>query len=190
MAPNIKEEILRLDVSVSDTLRVQVGDASENLFEAALDLTRTHATLLDGGVKISTRAILHHFAPVLSFILNKVDSLDNVDVVESGGDTELSSEFLDIFLLCLVLTALTEFLISRGIGSRPSEVVTLIDRRSSTYLDSIQLFFRTVPLVSESYDASGTFANGYTLADSILLEKAGGAFCGSSALRRSIRFAT
>jgi hypothetical protein len=44
------------------------------------------------------------------FVLDEVDSLNDVGVVQSGRDTEFRSELLDVFLFRLVLSSLSEFL--------------------------------------------------------------------------------
>jgi hypothetical protein len=41
---SIEEQILWFDIPVSDTLAMKIGDSKEYLFEAAFDLTRTHAS--------------------------------------------------------------------------------------------------------------------------------------------------
>ncbi len=47
---------------------------------------------------------------MLVFILHKIDGLDNVGVVERGGDAEFGGELLDVFFFCLVLSSLAELL--------------------------------------------------------------------------------
>jgi len=135
---------------MGNTLTMQVRDSSQDLPEAAFYFTRRHAPLLYRSVEISTRAELHHFAPVLALILYEVDSLDDVNVVESGRDTEFCCEFLDIFLFCFVLPALSEL------------------------LDGINLLFTAVPLVHKTDDRGGTFPDRHFLADTVLLEQARG----------------
>lgn len=81
MALGIEEKILGLDVAVSNALAVEIGQARKNLLEAAFDFTRGHTPALDRCVKIATGTVLHHFTPVLIFVLNKVNSLDDVRVV-------------------------------------------------------------------------------------------------------------
>lgn len=110
MTLRIKEQVLWLDVTVGHTLTVQILDATEDLLEAALNLTRRHVALLDGGIKISTGTELHDFAPVLLLILDEVDGLDDVDVVESGRDAKLGGQFLDVFLFCFVFSSFPELL--------------------------------------------------------------------------------
>lgn len=58
MPPRIKEQILRLDVAVRDALRVEVPNPAQNLLEAALDLARRHAALLDRRVEVAAGAEL------------------------------------------------------------------------------------------------------------------------------------
>lgn len=48
------------------------------------------------------------------------------------------------------------------------------DDDSETYLDSVQLLLRPIPLVRESHNRSGTFADGEFLTDTILFAQAGG----------------
>ena len=82
MALSVEEEILRLDVAMGDALAVEVGDAGEHLPEAALDLWGGHAALLDDGVEIAAGAVLHDLAPVVAFVLDKIDGLDNVFMMQ------------------------------------------------------------------------------------------------------------
>lgn len=69
---------------------------------------------LDGGVEIATRTEFHDFTPVHSFILNEIDGLDDVGMVQGGGDAKLCGEFLDVFLFALVFATFAEFLTSWG----------------------------------------------------------------------------
>jgi len=77
----IEEYILGLDIAVGNTLGVEVRNSQQYLPEATFDFTRSHASLLDRRIEIATRAEFHNFAPVLIFVLNKIDGLDDVDVV-------------------------------------------------------------------------------------------------------------
>lgn len=81
MTTGIKEEILRFDIAMSDTLSVQIRNTSDNLLETALDLGWTHTTLLDGSIQVTTRAELHYFAPVMIVVLNKIHSFDDINVM-------------------------------------------------------------------------------------------------------------
>jgi hypothetical protein len=60
---------------------MEVRHALQNLPEATLNFTRRHASFLDRSIEITTRAKFHDLTPVLILILNKIDSLDNVDVM-------------------------------------------------------------------------------------------------------------
>ena len=106
----VEKEVLGLDVSMGDALRVEVLDTLENLFETTLYLTGTHATTSDRRVEITAGTVLHDLAPVLVLILDKINGLDDVWVVEGRRDAEFGSELLDILFLCLVLTTFTELL--------------------------------------------------------------------------------
>jgi hypothetical protein len=106
----VEEQVLGFDVSVGHTLGMQVLDTLKNLFKATLDLARAHAATFDRSVEISARTVLHDLTPVLILVFDQIYGLDNVDVVQGGGDAELGSEFLDILFLCLVLAALAELL--------------------------------------------------------------------------------
>ena len=97
-----------------NTLAVQVGDTSQDLLEAALDLGRGHAPALDGSIEVAAGTELHDFAPVLVLVLHKVDRLHNVDVVQRRRYAELRRELLDVLLLRLVLSSLTELLQAEG----------------------------------------------------------------------------
>lgn len=58
MTVAVEEEVFGFDVSVGDTHRVQVGDAVNQLLEAAVDFDSRHVSLLDCVVKIATTAVL------------------------------------------------------------------------------------------------------------------------------------
>ena len=53
---------------------------------------------LNCGVEVSSRAELHHFAPILILILNEIDSFHDVGVVQHGRDAELCGKLLDVLL--------------------------------------------------------------------------------------------
>lgn len=106
----VEHDVFRFDVAVSDAHRVQVSDARKDLLKVRVDLGRRHVALLDRCVQVAARTVLHHFAPVLMFVLNEVDRLDNVFVVQRRRNTKLGRQLLDVFLLGLVLSALSEFL--------------------------------------------------------------------------------
>ena len=110
MALHVEEEVLRLDVTMGNTLTVKICDTGEDLLEAALNLARRHPTALDGRIQVTTGAELHDLAPMLVLILDEVDGLDDIHVVQRGRYAELGREFLDILLLCLVLSPLAELL--------------------------------------------------------------------------------
>ena len=78
----IKEDVLRLEVTVGDALRMEVADAGKDLLEATLDLARGHVALLDRSVEVAATAELHDLTPFLALVLNEVDGLDDIDVVQ------------------------------------------------------------------------------------------------------------
>lgn len=82
MALRVEEQILRLDVTMGNTLAVKIVHAGQDLLEAALDLARRHAPSLDRCVEVSAWAELHDFAPVLILVLDEIDGLDDVDVMQ------------------------------------------------------------------------------------------------------------
>ena len=92
----------------------------------------------------------HDFTPVVLLILDQVNGLDNVLVVEGGRDTELARQLLDILLLGLVLSALTE----------------LLDCKET--LGTIVILGQ---LVGETDDSCSSLANVAFVAQSILLQK-------------------
>jgi hypothetical protein len=96
---------------MGDALGVKICDPSKKLFETAFDLAGAHLTPFDRAIEIPTRTILHDLAPMMLLVLDQVDCLNNVGVVQCRGDTELGSEFLHVFLFCLVLPPLAEFLL-------------------------------------------------------------------------------
>lgn len=113
MTLRIKEEVLRLDVTMCDTLVVEVLNPSENLPETTFHLRWGHATSLDRSIEITARAELHDFAPMQSLVLNEVHGLDDVDVMERRRDAELRRELLDVFFLSLIFPPFPELLQSQ-----------------------------------------------------------------------------
>lgn len=77
----IEEYILGLEVAVSNPLRMEVGNSMQDLFEATFDFTRRHTPFLDRGVEVTTGAVFHDLAPVLTLILDEIYGLNNVDVM-------------------------------------------------------------------------------------------------------------
>ena len=110
MSPSVQKQILRLDIPVRHTHRMQILDTLQDLLETAFDFADAHVALFDGSVKISTWTILHDFTTMVLFVLNEVDGLDDIGVVQGGRDAEFRSELLDVFLFRLVLSSLSEFL--------------------------------------------------------------------------------
>ena len=110
MALHVEEQVLRLNVTVGYTLTMKVGDAGQDLLEAAFDLARRHATTFDSRVQVAAWAELHDLAPVLVLVLDEVDGLDDVHVMQRRRYAELGRELLDVLLLRLVLSPLPELL--------------------------------------------------------------------------------
>lgn len=110
MTFRIKEKVLRLEITVGDALTMQVRHPTKNLLEATLDFARGHSTLFYRGVEISPRTKLHHLAPFLTLVLDKIDSLNDIDMVKGRRDAKLGGEFLDVLFLRLVLATFAEFL--------------------------------------------------------------------------------
>jgi hypothetical protein len=106
----IEEYILRFEVAVSNTLRMEVGNSLQDLLEATLDFARRHTPFLDRGVEVTTGAEFHDLAPVLVLVLNEIYGLNDVDVMEGGRYTKFGGKFLHVFLFRLVLPSLSELL--------------------------------------------------------------------------------
>ena len=106
----VEEYILRFEVTVSNTLSMEVGNTLQYLLEATFDLARSHTPLLDRGVEVTTGAELHDLAPVLILVLDEIYGLDDVDVMEGGRYTKFGRKFLHVFLFRLVLPSLSELL--------------------------------------------------------------------------------
>ena len=106
----IEEYILRFEVTVSNTLSMEVGNTLQDLPEATFDFARSHTPLLDRGVEVTTGAELHDLAPVLILVLDEIYGLDDVDVMEGGRYTKFGRKFLHVFLFRLVLPSLSELL--------------------------------------------------------------------------------
>lgn len=70
MATSIEKQVFRFNVSVGDTLLVEILNTVENLLEATFDFARGHTALLDGSVQVTARAVLHDFAPMLVLVLH------------------------------------------------------------------------------------------------------------------------
>jgi hypothetical protein len=106
----IEKYILRFEVTVSNTLSMEVGNALQDLLEATFDFARSHTPLLDRGVEVTTRAELHDLAPVLILVLDEIYGLNDVDVMEGGRYAKFGRKFLHVFLFRLVLPSLSELL--------------------------------------------------------------------------------
>lgn len=50
MSPTVQQQILRLDITMSNTHRMQVLDSQQDLLERTFDLSTRHATLLDSSI--------------------------------------------------------------------------------------------------------------------------------------------
>ena len=114
-APEIKEQIFRLDIPVGDSLSVEVIQTSEELLEAAFHLGSAHTTFANGSVQIPTCAKLHDFAPGMGFVLQKVDRLDNIWVVKDGRNAILRGDLLDVLPFSLTPSAFPKLLEGKGI---------------------------------------------------------------------------
>lgn len=110
MTSPIEQQILRLNVPMGDSHRMQIGNSFENLLEVAIDRRARHIALLDRRVQIAARAVLHHLTPMMTFVLDEIDGFDHVGVVQGGRDAELRGELLNVVFLRLVLASLSEFL--------------------------------------------------------------------------------
>lgn len=91
-----------------DSLAVEIGDASQDLFETALHFAWGHTTFLDGGIEISSGTELHDLTPFHVFILNEVDGLHDIDMMKCGRNAELGCKLFDIFFLRFVLPTFAE----------------------------------------------------------------------------------
>jgi hypothetical protein len=70
MTSTIKQQILRLDISMRYTHRMQVLDAVQDLLESAFNFSDTHVALFDRSVEISSGTVFHHFTPMMFFVLS------------------------------------------------------------------------------------------------------------------------
>jgi hypothetical protein len=162
----IEKKVFWFDVTVGDSLTVQIGNATQDLLETALDFVRRHPSFLDGSIEVATGTKFHNFAPFVVFILKKIDSLDDVDVVQSRGDAEFGSQLLDVFLFCFILPPLSKLLMNL-------EWVFHEREKRRTDLDGVQLFFRSIPLVSKADNGRCSLADSEFLTYPILLREAG-----------------
>lgn len=106
---------------------------------------------------------------MLVLVLDKIHGFDNVGMMEGGGNTKFSGEFLHIFLFRFVLPALAELLKTE----KPMSSVTK-SNVSDAHLDCVQLLLTPIPLVCQADHAGCTLANRYLLANPILLRQAEG----------------
>lgn len=89
---------------------MQVRDPCQDLFETTLHFARRHAPLLDRSIQIATRTELHDLAPLFVFVLDQIDSFNDVDVVQRRGNAEFGGKFLDVFFFGLIFASLPKFL--------------------------------------------------------------------------------
>ena len=162
-APEIKEQIFRLDIPMGDSFSVEVTQTSEELLEAAFHFGSAHATFANGSIQISTCAKLHDFAPGMVFVLQKVDRLDNIGVMKDGRNAKLRGDLLDVLPFSLTPSAFPKLLEGKGIRTGASrseqEQADQRGRGGRPYLDSINLFLGPIPLVHKTDDASSTPSN-------------------------------
>lgn len=110
MPLRIEEQVLRFYIPMRHALAMEVGHAAKYLLKTALDFAGRHPPFLDRSIQIASWTKFHHFAPMLVLILHEIDGLNNVGMVEGGGDAEFGGELLDIFFFCFVLSSLAELL--------------------------------------------------------------------------------
>jgi hypothetical protein len=80
LTPGIEEQILGLQIPMSNALAVEVSDAHQNLLEATLDFRRGHAAFTNSIVEVATGAEFHHDTPLSLVILHEIDSFDDIRV--------------------------------------------------------------------------------------------------------------
>ena len=161
----IKEYILRFEVAVGNALRMEVGNSLQDLFEATLDFARRHTPFLDCGVEVATGTEFHDLTPVLVLILNEIYGLNDVDMMEGGRYTKFGGKFLHVFLFRLVLPSLSEFL--------PIMIRLLLRiavNQNINNLDSVKLFFTSIPFMCEAHDRCSTLSDGNAFASAIFLQ--------------------
>lgn len=100
--------IVELQVPMRKTHAVQVGDAVEDLQEAAPNLFARHLASHDNGEEVKG-SILHHLEPA-SLFLQDIQRLDNVAMVESRSNAELGSHLFVVFPLRFIRVACSKLL--------------------------------------------------------------------------------
>ena len=107
------EQVLKLDVSMSDAIGVQVGNTLDKLLEEAESVLELALALepafLNKAEKVAFRAVLHDVVPA-AMIVAESNGLDDVGVVETLGDTEFGLDLLVVLVSALAMRLATELL--------------------------------------------------------------------------------
>lgn len=102
----IQHHVIKLQVSVSDTHRVQISDTIQHLSPAACDFLCRHFTTHDDIEEI-VGSIFHDFVKVGTF-LDNVKGFDDVGIMQCRTNTEFGSDFLDILLFIFTRLSFTK----------------------------------------------------------------------------------
>jgi hypothetical protein len=116
-----KEEILRLEISMSDTHFMHVLDTTHELLEITVCFKDFElAGCQDKGVQVASGAVFHDFAVIPFGVLQEVESVDDIRMAKGGGNAEFRSEAFRVLLDGLLRTTSEFFdgieLLDRGIG--------------------------------------------------------------------------
>ena len=103
------EQVLELDVSVGDTVPVQVRDAAQQLLEEAQPVGLAEVAPLHEREELALGAVLHHVVPA-AVVGAEAHRVHDVRVVQAVRDAVLRLDLLDVIGLVLVLAALPELL--------------------------------------------------------------------------------
>ena len=65
-----------------NSLAVQIRNAGQYLLKAAFNFAWRHSALLNCGIEVTAWTEFHHLAPMLVFVLDQIDRLDDIDVMQ------------------------------------------------------------------------------------------------------------
>lgn len=98
----VHEQVLELNISMRDAVRMQVGHASQELFEETQVVVESQVVLLHQCVNLPLRAKLHDMIPSPAMRAQS-DALDNVGVMQTFGNHVLRMHLLVVLLFSLML---------------------------------------------------------------------------------------
>lgn len=96
----VDDDVVELEISMSQAHAVQICHTAEDLECAARNLISGHLASHDDSKQVIT-AVLHDFKPG-AFLMDDVNGLDDVAVMQGGSYTEFGRDFFVVVTLALI----------------------------------------------------------------------------------------